>query len=197
MRQLLLGIILGVSVATNVTLFYRDAPNTPLAGIGAPRAELSERSFPAAYRNEVIEMMKTNRLLNTLAVLAVLGFSGGAVAQTVSDDISKIVESVVIDNLKTTAGASATGLAVSSQAQASAQSILFQNAVAHASRVNAITERSLGQVMIVGPTEGAQGIKTVNEAGTTRDIGQMLGLLNALIAGQKQNAQVVALPTTP
>lgn len=146
---------------------------------------------------EVIETMKTNRMINTLALLSVLGFSGGALAQTVSDDISKIVESVVIDNLKTVAGSGATGLAVSSQGQANAQSILFNNSVSHAARINAITERALAQTMIVGATEGAQGIKTVNEAGTTRDIGQMLGLLNALIAGQKQNAQVVAIPTTP
>ena len=196
MRYMLV-FVLGVSLTVNAMLLITDASTFSLAGIGAPRAERSEKSFPATLRNEVIETMKINRLLNTLAVLAVIGIPASASAQTVSDDISKVVESVVIDNLKTVAGSGAQGLAVSSQAQASAQSILFQNAVSHSARINAITERALAQTMIVGVTEGAQGIKTVNEAGTTRDIGQMLGLLNALIAGQKQNAQVVALPTTP
>lgn len=185
--------ILGASLSANVVLIYTGVP-----GISTPGSRVS--SFlnapkgvgPGTVDNEVITMKKL--ILATMLV----AISVSAQAQTATDnDIAKIVESVVIDNLKTVANSGATGLAVSSQAQASAQSLMMSNAVAHSARINAITERALAQTMIVGATEGAQGIKTVNEAGTTRDIGQMLGLLNAIIAGQKQNSQVVAIPVQP
>ena len=183
--------VLGASLSANVMFFFRPAP--PSSGrIGADLiVESPEKDFRPTID------MRSNEMKKLITAAVMLGFAASASAQTVPDDISRVVESVVIDNLKTVAGSGAQGLAVSSQAQASAQSILFQNAVSHSARINAITERALAQTMIVGATEGAQGIKTVNEAGTTRDIGQMLGLLNAIVAGQKQNAQVVALPTTP
>ena len=186
-----IALIIGASLSANVMFFFRPAPPST----GRIGADLIVESPSQDFRPTLD--MRSNEMRKLIVAAVMLGFAVSASAQTVSEDISKVVESVVIDNLKTVAGAGSTGLAVSSQSLAAAQSILFQNSVAHAARINALTEGALGQVLIVGPTEAAQGIKTVNEAGTTRDIGQMLGILNSLVATQKQQTQVVAIPVNP
>lgn len=196
--RLLVMFVLGALLASNVMLLTGGVPNNPLAGIGMPRAERPERGFPATYdsRYEEMKMFKT---MITAAVLA--AFAAQAQAQTAPTpadiDVNLVTRSVVMDNLKQVAGSGAQNLATSGQALSAAQSLLFQNSTAHAARINAITERALAQVMVVGATEGAAGIKTVNEAGTTRDVATMLGLLQALVANQKQATQVIALPASP
>ena len=147
--------------------------------------ERPEMDVSPTLNNEVTTMKKLI-LATMLAVFAVTGH-----AQTVSEDISKVVESVVIDNLKQVAGSGAQNLSVSGQALSNSQSILFSNSTAHAARINAITEKALAQVLTTGAVEGATAISKVNQS----DLPALMSSLAAIVATQKQNAQVVYIPT--
>ena len=174
----LLFFILGVSLTINAMLLITDAPTLPLAGIGAPRADKPVMGFPATINNEVIETMKTHRILNALAFLSALGLTGNAVAQDAGSTDARMnatAESLFHDNVKNTAAAASNGLALLSGTRSASLTLAEQNAVSNQQAMNQISSKMIAQTTITGVTEGASAISTVRASDLMALFSQVIG----------------------
>ena len=179
--------VLGVSLTVNAMLLITDASTFSLAGIDAPRVERSEKSFPATLNNEVIEMLRTHRILNALAFLSALGLTGNAVAQDAgSTDLrmNATAEAVYHDNMKNTAAAAANGLALLSGTRSASLAIAEQNAASHQQAMNQLSAKMIAQTTITGATEGASAISTVRASDLMALFSQVIGA--SLASGSSQ-----------
>ena len=158
---------------------YRDASNSSLAGIDAPRVERSISEFPGHLQSEVIEMMKTHRLLNAMAFLSALGLAGNAVGQEAMTStearMNATAESVFHGNMKNTAEAAANGLALQHGSRSASMSMAEQNAVSHQQAMNQISAKMIAQNTITGATEASSAISTVRASDLMALFSQVIG----------------------
>ena len=180
--RLFVAFILGFSIAFNINtmvseLFVSDSrmPSFPYAVHNTVESD--------AYTNEVIQTMKTNRILNSMAFLMALGLLPAASnAQAAGEaDITAVVNSVVIDNIKTVAGSGAQSLAVMNTALANTQTLAMQNAVSNQQAMNQLQTKMVAQTTITSATEGSKAIETVQQSGDAANTAQALALLSAFL----------------
>ena len=188
MAKILISFLLGASLSANVVLITPRLLEYSLPGAWVASSQPALRGVaPGTIETEVIQTMRTNRTLNTLAFLAAMSLSIPAFATEPALAVEGAYRSLETSNIKTVAESGAQGLAVMNSATANTQALMMQNAASNQQAMNQIQAKMIAQTTVTGAIEGATAVSKINSS----DLPALLAQLVAIATAGKQEERIV------